>query len=259
MRYQPLDFFSISTMYVLTVLVFLLAIEAGYRLNRKLRLRSPEVTDVSLGGTVGAAMALLAFLLAWVIGFGMNIHAERRHLMVAEANAIGTTNLRAGYLAEPYRTEARDLLRELTNLRVAAIDPERTEAAIAGSEQIHNALWTGAVKVVAEKDSPKTSLYLASLNEVIDRHAERIAVGVDVRIPPAILLGLYAVALFALFLMGVHSGDSQERNYFAPIVLVLIMSLVYVMIVDLDRAHEGLLVINQQAMIDLQQQLNNPP
>ena len=88
MRYQPLDTLSILTMYLLTVLLFFVAIEVGYRVNRRFRLRSPDKSDVSLGGTVGASMALVAFLVALVVSFGMGISAERRHLMVAEANPI---------------------------------------------------------------------------------------------------------------------------------------------------------------------------
>jgi hypothetical protein len=180
-------------------------------------------------------------------------------LVVDEANAIGTTYLRAGYLAEPYRTEARDLLREYTDLRVAVRANQQVAAAITRSEQIHNELWAGAEKIAVESPTPTTSLYLSSLNEVIDRHAERVAVGVDIRVPPSVLLGLYTVALFATFLVGVQSGDGEKRNYLAHIVLVLILSVVFLLIVDLDRSQEGMLQVNQQAMIDLQRQLNAAP
>ena len=194
-----------------------------------------------------------------MVGVGTNIDTERRHLVVAEANAIGTTSLRAGYLDEPYRTEARDLLREYTDLRLAALDPALRAAAITRSEQIHNELWASAEKIAVESPLPTTSLYLSSLNEVIDRHAERVAVGVDIRVPPSLLLGLYVVALFTTFLVGLQSGDGQKRNYLAHIVLVLNLSVVFVLIVDLDRAQEGLLRVSQLPMIDLQRQLYTSP
>lgn len=259
MRSQPLDTLPIWLLFLLTVLLFLLAVEAGYRLNQRWRQSSLGKTDVALGGTVGASLALLAFLLAFVVGFGTNVMSERRRLVVAEANAIGTTFLRTSYLAEPYRSEARNLLRELTDLRLAAIDPAQAETAVARSGQIHNQLWDGAMPIAIESPTPTVSLYLSSLNEVIDRHSERIAVGVDIRIPPAVLLGLYLVALFTMFLVGVHSGDGEKRNYPAQIILALILAVVFFLIVDIDRAQEGLLLINQQALIDLQQQLSSSP
>jgi len=179
--------------------------------------------------------------------------------VVDEANAIGTTYLRAGYLAEPYRIEARDLLREYTDLRLAGLDPTQLAAVVARSEEIHNELWAGAEKIAMESPTPTTGLYLSSLNEVIDRHAERVAVGVDIRIAPSVLLGLYVVAVFTTFLVGMQSGDGEKRNYVAHIVLVLILAVVFLLIVDLDRTQEGLLQVNQQAMFDLQRQLNTSP
>jgi len=246
-------------MYFVTVLAMLLTMEAGYRLNRAMRRKSPDKTDVGLGGMVGASLGLLAFLLAFIVGFGANINTERRHLVVDEANAIGTTYLRAGYLAEPYRIEARDLLREYTDLRLAGLDPTQLAAVVARSEEIHNELWAGAEKIAMESPTPTTGLYLSSLNEVIDRHAERVAVGVDIRIAPSVLLGLYVVAVFTTFLVGMQSGDGEKRNYVAHIVLVLILAVVFLLIVDLDRTQEGLLQVNQQAMFDLQRQLNTSP
>jgi hypothetical protein len=102
------------------VIAMLLSMEAGYRLNRTLRRKSPDKTDVGLGGMVGASLALLAFLLAFVVGFGANINTERRHLVVDEASTIGTIYLRAGYLDEVYRTETREFLREYTDIRIQA-------------------------------------------------------------------------------------------------------------------------------------------
>jgi hypothetical protein len=91
---------------------------------------------------------------------------------------------------------------------------------------------------------------------VIDRHAERVAVGVDIRVPPTVLLGVSIVALFTMFLVGVQSGYGEKRNYLALVVLVLILAVVFLLIVDLDRAQEGLLKVPQQPLYDLQRQLN---
>jgi hypothetical protein len=50
--------------------------------------------------------------------FAMTRFEARRDAVVAEANAIGTTALRARLLPEPQRTEALKLLREYAQLRV---------------------------------------------------------------------------------------------------------------------------------------------
>jgi hypothetical protein len=254
---QPLDALPMWALYILTVVAMLATMEVGYRLTRAGQRKASAKGDTGVGSMVGASLALLAFLLAFVVSFGATIFNERRQLVVDEANAIGTTYLRAGYLQEPYKTEARDLLREYADIRVrGALDRAQLADALARSEEIHNELWASAETIAREEPWATTSLYLASLNEVIDRHAERIAVGAGIRVPPTILLGLYVVALLTMFLVGVQTGYGEKRNYLALIVLVLILAVVFFLIVDLDRAQDGLLQVPQQPMIDLQRQLN---
>lgn len=243
-------------LYILTVLAMLATMEVGYRLTRARQRKSPDKTDAGVGAMSGASLALLAFLLAFVVSMGSGIATERRILVMAEANAIGSTYLRAGYLDEPYKTEARDLLREYTDLRLAAHEGEDLATVITRSEEIQNELWASAETMAVESPLPTISLYISAVNEVIDRHAERVAVGIDIRIPPTILLGVYLVALFTTFLVGVQTGYGEKRNYLALVVLVLILAVVFLLIVDLDRAQEGLLRVSQLPLYDLQRQLN---
>ena len=116
--------------------------------------------------------------------------------------------------------------------------------------------WSSLFVVRLQPLPNRCFIIISSLNEVIDRHAERVAVGAYIRVPPSIVLGLYVVALFTFFLVGVQSGDGEKRNYFAHIVLALILSVVFILIVDLDREQEGLLQVSQQPMLDLLRQLN---
>jgi hypothetical protein len=202
---------------------------------------------------------LLAFLLAFVVGFGFNVMQERRNLVVSEANAIGTTYLRAGYLGEPYRAETRDLLSEYLDWRLAATEEGKLAEARTRSEEIHSELWAIAEEWVAQDTSATTAQYVSSLNEVIDLHTERVVVGLQLRIPPMILLTMYVIALAAIFLVGVHSGYVDKRNLVALVTLVLVLAAVLYLIVDLDRALEGLLQVPQQALVDLKSSLPTYP
>jgi hypothetical protein len=176
--------------------------------------------------------------------------------VLQEANAIGTTYLRAGYLDEPYRTESKELLREYVDLRLAAVESEQGVAVVTRSEEIHNELWASAEQVAIESPLPTISLYINSLNELIDIHSDRIFYGIDIRVPATILLGLYIVAIFSMILVGIQSGYSEKRNFIALMVLVLILSVVFLLIVDLDRSQEGLMRVPQQALYDIQRQIN---
>ena len=175
--------------------------------------------------------------------------------MIKEANAIGTAYLRAGYLDEPYRTDSRDLLREYVDMRLALLDPEKRVDAFLRSEEIHNELWQRAEQVARESPLDTISLNISAVNEVIDVHTERIIYGIDIRVPATVLLGMFIVALFTMFLVGMQSGYAEKRNYVALVVMVLILSVVFFLIVDLDRSQEGLMRVPQQALYDLQRQL----
>ena len=257
---QPLDGLPIWAIYPLTVIVLFAALAGGYYFAKGRGARGSAKSDRGVGAISGATLGLLAFLLAFVVGFGVNVWQERRVLVVSEANAISTTYLRAGYLEEPYRTESRELLIDYTNQRVAAFDPDNLAAAKARSEEIHKELWILAEDLVRDGNTAATfGLYVSSLNEVIDLHTERVNVGLYVRIPPLILVVMLVVSLLALFLVGMHMGYTENRSLVAPVVLVLVLAAVLFLVVDLDRSQEGLLKVPRQALIDLQSQLPTLP
>ena len=256
LRFQPLDLIPMWALYILAVILLLIASEVGYRLGRVIQRYRPDRAEASVGALNGATLALLAFLMAFVTGATVNNFTANRQAVVAEANAIGTTYLRAGYLPDPYATESRQLLREYVDQRLEALDRTKTAQAIARSEEIHNELWTRAETLAKEDSSPTLALYIASLNEVIDLHTDRINVALVIRLPWALVLGLFSMAMLALVLVGVHAGYAEKRNPVAMIAFVLSLSVVFLLIVDLSRGQEGLLRVSQQSIIDLQRQIN---
>jgi hypothetical protein len=245
----------------LTVVVLLLAIWGGYRYVRaKHRTKTPE-SDEGLGTISAATLGLLAFLLAFVISFGFDVYGERRALVLDEANAVRSTYLRAGYLIEPYRTDTRDLLSVYVDERVSLVDqPEQVAQLKAHAEEMQGELWAIAEEVVTEVDKSDTiSAYVDSLNEVITIHAERVVKGLQVRIPPLILLGMFLISIITMFLVGMQTGYAPSRSILGLIMLTLVVAVVLYLLVDLDRAQEGLLKVSQQPLIDLQSQLPTLP
>lgn len=256
---QPLDLLPIWGVYLITVLVLLLAVEGGFRLGSLVQKRWPDRSESGVGTMVGASLAFLGFFLAFMTGTAMNIFSGRVQLVVREANAIGTTYLRAGYLDEPYSTESRQLLREYVDMRLAALDRAQRDTAIARSEEIQQELWGRAEIVARESPVPTIALYITALNEVIDLHTERLNLELGIRIPPTILLGLYLVAVLTMTLIGLHGSYTGKRNLVALVSVVLILSMVFLLIIDLDRSQQGLLNVPHKALIDLQRQLSAQP
>jgi hypothetical protein len=205
---------------------------------------------------VGAILGLLAFMLAFTFSLAASRFDARRQVVLEEANAIGTTYLRARLLPEPQQTAVAGLLREYVDVRLRAVREGTVAEAIARSEELHEQLWSQAT-AAADKapGSIMTGLFIQSLNEVIDLHAKRVMVGLRSRIPLSIWCALFALAMVGMAAMGYQAGLSATRRSPAMLLLVLAFAGVMLLIVDLDRAQEGFLKVGQAAMIDLQKSM----
>ncbi len=256
---QFLDQIPMWAMYLLTVLLLLLALEGGYRLGGHFEKRWPDQDVTEVNTMVAASLAFLGFLLAFIIGMAVGLFNERLHLVIDEANAIGTTYLRAGYVEEPIASESRQLLREYVDQRLALTQPGQFEQAVARSQQIQDELWKRAETLAKDRPDPVTALYISALNEMIDLHTDRLIIRFYVRIPQLVILSLYLVAMLTMALIGVQGSYTGKRNYLALILTVLIISVVFLLIVDLDRPNQGLIQVPQKALLDLQQQLRAAP
>ncbi len=208
---------------------------------------------------VGSILALFAFMLAFTFGMAATRFEARRQAVLDESNAIGTTYLRVRLLRnEQQRNESARLLREYVDVRVNGVKEGNVDEAVARSESLHELLWAQAVRAAETDPGPITSLYIQSLNQMIDLHSDRVHAGVRSRIPLGIWVGLMALALLSMASVGYSAGLSATRRSPAMLGLVLAFSGVLFLIADLDRGTEGFLKVSQQSMIDLQTMMNAP-
>jgi hypothetical protein len=247
-----LDYLPLWGNYLLTIGLCLLSVEIGFRLGRYWRLRHPDEDKSDIGTILGATLGLWAFLLAFLVGMATTRYEERRSLVVQEANSIGTTYLRAGYLLEPYASRSRELLREYAKTRVNFNKLEGFKTAVNATPTFHASLWDLAQELAKSTPSnPIYSIYITSLNETIDLHTSRVAALTTSRVPYTIYVGLYIVAVLALFMLGFNSGLTGKRNWIVSIVFILVFSAIMILVIDLDRPWGGFLTVSQQPMIDL--------
>jgi len=206
----PIDALPLWALFIVILLVVLLSVEFGYRLGKYRRSHHETEKEAPLGTMVGATLGLLAFILAFTFGLAAARFDARRQTLLDEANAIGTTYLRAGMLPERGE-EVRRLLRDYVAARLEAVRSGNVVEGIRRSENIQQQVWTEA-ETVGEKNpnSIVVGLFVQSLNEMIDLHAKRVQTGVRSRIPGAIWLGLFAVAALSLATIGLPRRP--ERN-----------------------------------------------
>ena len=253
------DFLPMWSVFPVTVGLMLLAIECGYRLGRHRRKLTQNEDRPPLGEMVTATLGLVAFLLAFTFGLAATRYDIRRGLVVEEANAIGTTYLRAALLPEPQRGDVRSLLRSYVDVRLDATRPGKLIEDIRRSEELHVQLWERAV-VVGESQprSIVVGLFIESLNQTIDLHTKRVALGAGNRIPATIWAALFFVAIVGTALLGYHTGLAGAARSLAIIAMVFAFSAVITLIADLDRPREGFLKVGQQAMTDLRTTMSRP-
>lgn len=260
---QPAEPLDVLPLWALTLAILAgsyLAVEIGYRLGQYRKRLAETEKEGTIGPIVGATLGLFAFLLAFTFSLAASRFDERRRMVVKEANAIGTTYLRAGLLAEPQRSAIRELLDRYVRVRLEGVQTGNIEQALSESTALHERLWTLA-EAAAEKDSHSipTGLFIQALNETIDLHSERVLIGVYSRIPIIIWLALYLIACFSMAELGYHEGVAGSRRSLAVAALVVSFATVMLLIADLDRQREGLIQVSQQALIELRESWQSSP
>ena len=119
------------------------------------RRRKEEGTTTSMrqeGYLVGSMLGILALLMAFSFSMALDRYEERRHLVIQEANAIGTAYLRAQLLDEPYRTRLSRLLVDYTDNRIA-LGTGSIAASTVSSRSTTDCSPTFGRRVIAARDS----------------------------------------------------------------------------------------------------------
>jgi len=251
-----MDTVPIGALFVVTVIIMVIAMKAGHRLGAVVRRRSEDEKESPVSAKMGAILGLLAFILAFTFGIVTNRYDSRKELVRNEANAIGTAYLRSDFMSEPDRGKTKKLFREYLDTRIAAVVSRNLDTqhkALIESDRIQHQLWDMAV-VNAFKDmnSDVAALYIDALNQVIDIHALRVAIGLQARIPVGIWLVLYILVILGMLGIGYQTAiaASARKSWTTPI-LALAFSLVIILIASLDRPQSGFIPVSQQPLVDL--------
>jgi hypothetical protein len=253
-----IDTIPIIGVFVVFALIALTIFEVGYRLGRWWQRKTPDHKEGPTVMLVGSLLALLGFLLAVTMGMASDRFDNRRGLVLQEANAIGTTWLRAGYLDEPYSTNARTLLREYVPTRVNTADRELFARNQARSQELLTQLWKDAESLVrANPDSESVALYIETLNDTIDLQNARTVAIVYARVPSTVLILLFFGEILTMGVVGYSAGLQGNRGILTAVVLVVVLGAVLTLLVDLDRPRDGFLQVNQAPLEDLLQQIGS--
>ena len=192
----------------------------------------------------GAVLGLLALMIGFTFAMGLSLLRFRREAVLNEANAIGTTALRARLLPVPHSSEALKSLRKYVQIHLDISQRVASEAAldaaIAHANAVQEALWQQA-KAVAAKDNGMVpvGLFIQSLNEMMNSQEKRLT-AVRNRVPNIVLIALYGVAIFASAFTGYASGLEARRSRLPVYLMGTLVAAVILLIQDLDRPEQRL-------------------
>lgn len=224
----------------------------GVFLGHRVRHLSESLRE-PFGVLQGALLGVVGLLLAFGLSLAVSRYEDRRSNIVAEANAIGTTYLRAQTLDEPVRSRSMNLLVRYTGSAIRFSDhvPGSTEADNnrRREERIERRLWRLAGEAL--DGAPTASaprLYVESLNNMIDAETARVA-ALGNRVPtPVLLLEILGSAL-ALGLLAAYLAIVGRGVLAVGLASVLVAFLLLVT-VDLDRPTRGLIQVPDTVLKD---------
>ena len=224
--------------------------EAGYRIGRRNSKAGPEAEKLekTVSTVTGAMLALLGFMLAVSISMADNQFVGRRKLVLDEANAIGTSRLRAQAIGGRHGKEIVRLLIDYAQLRLdffaAGEDRDRLKAVYDQTSLLQQRTWGHASEIARAAPTPISSLLLASLNDVFDLSTSR-RWALEVRVPPLIIQLLLAFSIISLGLLGYYFGICGIRHPILSFVLILAFTGAMLLIIDLNRPRGGFIQAEQ--------------
>ena len=256
-------FFSLSSWELALIIFGVVAAVAGAGvvLGRRLR-EHHETLREPFGAAQGALLGVVALILAFGLTLAVGRYEDRRAAVVADANAIGTTYLRAQLLAEPARTPSLGLLRRYTDLALRVSHEVPNSAAMqrttAEEDALQRRLWgLGGQALAAAPIASGPRLYVDALNNMIDQQTVRLS-ALDNRVPGSVLALEVIGAAIALGLLGLYLsvlGRGVWPMAFATVLVTMLLLVTF----DLDRPTRGLITIPDTPYTALQASMILPP
>jgi hypothetical protein len=257
-----LDNIPLWLWFVGSSLVILLAIEGGFDLGRRQRKVSPGEKESPAAAMGGAILGLVAFMLAFTFGIASGRFDTRKEMVREEADAIRDAYTRAAFLDKSDGDEARALLRGYVDARVELarqFNATMLGETLGKSSDTHDRLWAIA-EANARKDlnSDTGALFVESINDVMNIHARRVAVGVETRIPVGIWAILYVLATLGMLAIGFQAGIAGSRRSVASLMLSVSFALVMTLIAGLDRPNTPFVSVTQKPLADVRAWMDRP-
>jgi hypothetical protein len=238
----------------------LVLLETGRRIGLRRAATEGESARAGAGVVEGAVFALLGLLVAFTFSGAASRFDDRRHLIIQEANAIGTAYLRIDLLPEAAQPNMRAAFRRYLDARLAAYralpDLDAAYAGLARAAEIQQEIWKKAV-ADASGSQPATMLMLPAVNEMIDITTTRTMASETH--PPVILFALlFGLALLGALLAGTAMAGAKQRSWMHMATFAFALAGAVYVILDMEYPRVGLIRVDafDQVLVELRRSMN---
>jgi len=257
-----LDNVPLLLVVVLCVLAQVAFIEIGFRYGATKKGTPHKAQMAQVRAIMGASLGLLAFMLAFSFNTAQQHFEQRTQAYMMEVSAIDSAFRGADLIPKDARSDAKDLLRTFTKLRLnisnaaKSADMDAVVNIIRQSERIHDQLWSIAEKSMeGSSGGEDTGIFASSVLAMIDAHDARLQAALFNRISPIIWITLFLMALLSMVVMGYQAGLTGTRSGLATWTLAITFSAVMMLITDLDRPNMTLFQMNQALMVEMENRM----
>ena len=242
--------------------VILGATGLGVFLGHRVRHLSDSLKE-PFGVLQAALLGLVALLLAFGLSLAVSRYEDRRSNVVTEANAIGTTYLRAQTLPEPVRSRSLDLLVRYTRsaMRVlgrgAGQRRGRRRPRTGGADRAPALEAWPETRSTRRRSASAPRLYVETLNEMFDAETARVA-ALSNRVPTAVLVLEVLGSALALGLLAAYLAI-VGRGVLAVLLASALVAFLLLVTTDLDRPTRGLIQVPDTVLRDQLASMEEPP
>lgn len=222
-----------------------------------------SISDDAWGATQSGIVTIVAIIIGFSFAQASARFELRRELVVKEANAIGTTWLRADNLQPAESKLFRRTLTDYTATRLNAYgtppDLSLHAKAMDRSNQLQAELWSiSHAALHAHPTDLSLALLMQSLNETIDVAGEQLH-AITHHVPILTIDLTISLAWLGAFSLGVRFARSKSRPILMSTLMIVAYALVITMIVDYDRPQTGFIKVSLDPLaVQLQSMQKGP-
>jgi hypothetical protein len=246
---------------LVTLVLLITSVEIGYWIGLKAKVEMTQPMKDQISTIQTAILTIFTFLMGFTFAMALTRFDNRKQMVVKESNAIGTAVLRSKLLPENQRAKMIELFRKYVNVEFSITSranvplKERKEQNLE-TKRLQTLMWDEAFAATENNPlSVPAGLFGTSINQLIDVKTER-DIAISNHVPEIVLLGLLLFAALAIGILGYGNGLAATHARYPAIILCIVITISFILIIDLDRPNRGLTRVSQESMIDLMTIIN---